>query len=112
MGGLVAGGELAGAPLADRLIGGAIGFGALALVAWGYRQLRSREGLGGGDPKLLGAIGLWTGWAALAPILVVASLSGLVLAVLRRHGPRDAVAFGTLLALGGWLWSALALLQP
>jgi leader peptidase (prepilin peptidase)/N-methyltransferase len=108
--GLLAGGALSGAPLPHRLIGGAVGFGALALIAWGYRRLRSRDGLGGGDPKLLGAIGLWTGWAALPAILVIASLAGLALALLRRHGPGEAVPFGSLLALGGWLWAAVSLL--
>lgn len=44
------GGGLAGfAPsLPDRLIGGAAGFGALWLVAAGYRRARGRIGLGGG----------------------------------------------------------------
>ena len=49
----------------DRLIGGVAGFASLWLIGFAYRRLRGREGLGGGDPKLLGAIGLWVGWAML-----------------------------------------------
>ena len=57
----------------ERLIGGAVGFVSLALVAWGYRKLRGRDGLGGGDPKLFGAIGLWLGWQALPIVLLTAT---------------------------------------
>lgn len=110
--GLAAGGLLSGVPILHRLIGGAAGFCALALVAQGYRRLRSREGLGQGDAKLLGAIGLWTGWAALPVIVVIASLVGLVVAAFERRGPMHPVAFGGLLALGAAAWAAAMLLFP
>jgi leader peptidase (prepilin peptidase) / N-methyltransferase len=87
----------------DRLIGGAVGFGLLALVALAYRRLRGREGLGGGDPKLLGALGLWLGWQALPMVLLVASVGGLVVAlVMKLRGGLVAMTthlpFGALLA--------------
>ena len=104
--GLVVGGYLSGVPLLHRLIGGAVGYSALALLATAYRRLRSRDGLGGGDAKLMGAIGLWTGWAALPPILVGASLLGLGIAMVRRHGPADAIPLGTLLATAAGAWAA------
>ncbi len=43
-------------PFVDRLIGAAAGYGALWLVACAYRSPRHREGMGGGDPKLLGLL--------------------------------------------------------
>ena len=99
------GGGLAGcAPsLSDRLIGGAAGFGALWLVAAGYRRARGRIGLGGGDPKLFGAIGLWLGWRALPMVLLIASVAGLaVVAVMAVRGRQmqasDRLPLGTLLA--------------
>lgn len=85
--------------LQDRLIGAAAGFGALALIGWGYRALRRREGLGGGDPKLLGAIGAWLGWQALPFVLLGASLTGLV-AVGIAAARGDAVSAGTCLPFG------------
>lgn len=97
--GLVAGGFLSGVPLVHRLIGGAAGFGALALIAAAYRRARSREGLGQGDAKLLGAIGLWLGWAAMPAIVLAASLLGVAGAVAKRQGSGQAVAFGTQLAI-------------
>ena len=97
------------APL-DRLIGGIAGFAALAAIGWAYRRFRGREGLGGGDPKLLGALGLWLGWQALPLLLLLASLTGLAGALAaraagRRVGASDAVPLGALMALAAWpLW--------
>lgn len=108
LGGLLLGGVATGAPLSDRLIGGAAGFVALALVAFAYSRIRGGQGLGGGDPKLLGAIGLWTGWAALPPIVIAASLAGIALALVQRRGRADRMPLGALLAPAAILWSALA----
>lgn len=102
--------------LADRLIGAVSGFGALFVIAWGYARLRGKEGMGGGDPKLLGAIGLWLGWRALPVLLLCASLLGLLVALclwcVGRDIHRDQpMPFGTLLAVAAWplwLWQILA----
>lgn len=62
----------------NRLLGGVIGFGVLWSVAAVHRHFRGRDGLGGGDAKLFGAIGLWVGALDLPPILLVACAIGLV----------------------------------
>lgn len=90
------------------IIGAAAGFAAMALVAWGYRRLRGREGLGGGDAYLLGGVGAWIGWMGLPSALVLASASGLVLALLAKLAGRPIASdqplpFGAFIALGGWL---------
>lgn len=98
-------------PLPDRLIGGAGGFALLWLVALGYRRIRGRTGMGGGDPKLFGAIGLWLGWRLLPTVLLVAALVGLGVVGWRRwRGAAvtrtDALPLGTLLAFAAvpaWL---------
>lgn len=98
---------------AERLVGGVAGFAALWLVAAGYRRLRRREGMGGGDPKLLGAIGLWLGWRLLPAVLVVAGLVGLgvvLVAALRgRAMTRDTqLPLGTLMAVAAYpAWLAM-----
>lgn len=94
-------------PLADRLIGGGAGFAALWTIGAGYRVIRGREGLGGGDPKLLGAIGLWLGWRLLPAVLMFAALIGLGVAAFawatrRRMTMATAMPFGTLLALAAY----------
>lgn len=85
-------------PLVDRLIGGVAGFAALWLIAAAYRQLRGRAGLGGGDAKLLGAIGLWLGWRALPMVVLIACMVGLAIALLRRMQGGDRLPLGALLA--------------
>ncbi|MFP5328525.1 MAG: prepilin peptidase [Alphaproteobacteria bacterium] len=106
--GLLLGGLATGATLADRLIGGGSGFLALALIALAYSRLRGRDGLGAGDPKMLGAIGLWTGWAPLPAILILASLTGLAIALVQQRSASERMPFGALLAVAAILWTAIA----
>lgn len=111
LGGLLAGSLGLEPPLADRAVGGAAGYLSLRLIAWTYRRLRGREGLGGGDAKLLGGIGLWLGWRPLPAVLFCACLVGLGAVLFRMLTGRavrggDMVPLGTLLALAaypGWL---------
>lgn len=99
-------------PVTDRLIGAAAGFGGLALVGLLYRSVRGRDGLGGGDPKLFGAIGAWVGWAALPFVLLLAAFVGLVsvAVAMMRGGEVTATTrlpFGAPLAVAGWaVWLA------
>lgn len=91
----------------DRLLGGVAGFGLLWLVAWGYRRLRGRQGLGGGDPRMFGAIGLWLGWYALPMVLLAACLIGLagVLGLMaggKKLTGTDRLPFGLMLAAAGY----------
>jgi leader peptidase (prepilin peptidase)/N-methyltransferase len=113
--GLTLGDWVLPAPLMDRVIGAALGYGGLFLIAIGYRWLRGRDGLGLGDAKLLGAIGAWLGWALLPLVLLLASLGGLVWALTLKLLGRPVESttrfpFGTLLCLAalpaawfGWM---------
>lgn len=97
--------------MSDRLIGGAAGFGVLWIVAAAYRRARGRTGLGGGDPKLFGAIGLWLGWRALPVVMLAACMIGFTVVLVRRARgrpirPTDRLPLGTLLAaaaFAAWL---------
>lgn len=102
--GVLAAWLLAPQTLLDRGIGAAAGWSVLVLVAVGYRRLRGREGLGGGDPMMLAAIGAWTGWQGLPSVLLIACAAGLLAALVLRRLEADArLPFGTLMAIGGWL---------
>jgi leader peptidase (prepilin peptidase)/N-methyltransferase len=90
----------------DSAIGAATGYLAFAAIIWLYRRLRSREGLGGGDAKLLAALGAWGGWALLPlSVFIGACLALVFLAGARLAGrplnPETPIPFGPALCLGG-----------
>jgi len=92
----------------DNVAGAALGFVLFAAVAAAYRRWRGREGLGGGDAKLLAALGAWVGLSGLPSVVLIGSLAALAGALaaraLRRGGAlHDRVPFGPALALAGWL---------
>jgi len=105
-----------GPPFLDRAIGAGLGILVLPAINWVYKRLRGRDGIGLGDAKLLAAAGAWLGWTGLAPVLLVASLAGLLtvgaVALYRRRMPRgEAIPFGPFLALGFFLMFAAGLLR-
>ena len=106
---------LADAPtLSDRLVGGLTGFLSLTIIAAIYKQMRGREGLGGGDPKMLAGIGCWLGWSALPMVILGASLAGILVAISWRLRGKEVTAdsmlpLGSLMAVAAfpfWLYQA------
>ncbi|MDP2227457.1 MAG: prepilin peptidase [Moraxellaceae bacterium] len=94
--------------LVEHALGAAIGFAGLSLLAFAYRQLRGREGLGGGDAYLLAGGGAWCGALALPSILLIGALAGLAFVLVQRWrghpiGGDQPVPFGVFLAVGVWL---------
>lgn len=105
--GLFVAGPLLGIGLLDRWLGAIIGGGALALVAWAYQRWRGFAGMGGGDPKLVAAIGVWLGWQGLPFMLLLASGGGLLwaLATMRKGDltpARRQIPFGAFAAVAAW----------
>jgi leader peptidase (prepilin peptidase)/N-methyltransferase len=93
-----------GPPLGASLAGLLFGGGFLYAVAAGYEFLTGREGMGGGDIKLLAMIGTFVGWAGVLTTLLLASFSGALvggaLILLGRSDGRTPIPFGPFLALG------------
>ena len=94
--------------LLDAIAGAAAGFAGLWLLAFAYRRLRGREGLGDGDPILLAAGGAWVGWIGLPSVLLWASAAGLSFVAARLlvgtpMSATDRMPFGPCLAAGIWL---------
>jgi leader peptidase (prepilin peptidase)/N-methyltransferase len=115
--GLLVAGPLLDTMLLDRWIGALAGGLILAAVAWTWRRARGHDGMGGGDPKLVAAIGAWLGWQALPLLLLLASLGGIGWALLTQ-GKADPplasrqVPFGVFLCAAAFaavpLWPCLA----
>jgi leader peptidase (prepilin peptidase) / N-methyltransferase len=88
----------------SSLVGIAIGFGILYLVALAYFTLRHEEGLGMGDPKMLAMVGAFLGWKLTLLTLMFGSLVGsaigLSLIAAGRGTMKYALPFGCFLAVG------------
>jgi|KBSMisStaDraftv2_1062788.scaffolds.fasta_scaffold365493_2 leader peptidase (prepilin peptidase)/N-methyltransferase len=110
---LVAAGLLVSVWLPDRdplghAAGAAAGFLIFYVIAVVYRRIRSREGLGLGDAKLVGAAGAWLGWQALPSVMVIAcvvALAWMGMSVVRRGrvAAAEHIAFGLPLCIAFWL---------
>ena len=99
------------AGLKSAILGAVFGYGIFWLVAFTYKQVRGRDGLGMGDAKLLAGGGAWMGAFALPWIILLASSSALVLLLISSKGKtlhrETELPFGPALALaiyGLWLW--------
>ncbi len=106
--GLICAALQGGDTLIASALGAALGYAMLAGVAWFYRRVRGREGLGLGDAKLMAVAGAWVGWQGLPMVLLAGSVAALaVVAVMAlRRGRLDWQAplpFGPFLAVGLWL---------
>ena len=66
-----------------------------------------REGMGGGDIKLIAMIGAFLGWQAVLVTIflgaVLGAFGGIVLMLLRRQGRKEPMPFGPFLAIGAVL---------
>ena len=93
--------------LESAVIGSALGYGVLWLFCTVFSAVTGKQGMGQGDWKLLAAIGAWFGWQSLSGVVLVASVSGLVFAlvakVVQRRALTKPLPFGPFLALGAWL---------
>ena len=119
--GLLSGAFLLPIGLLNSLVGMSVGGGILLVLAWLSPLLFGKEGMGGGDIKLMAMVGAFLGWKPVLLAIMVASLvgsiiGGLLIAAgwLRRH---EYLPFGPFLAVGSmialffhepllsWYWS-------
>ncbi|PKN70208.1 MAG: prepilin peptidase [Deltaproteobacteria bacterium HGW-Deltaproteobacteria-12] len=89
-------------PWMEAAIGLLIGGGVLLAIALAYEFITKREGMGGGDIKLLAMIGGFLGWKSLIFILLFSSLLGAVVGitamVIKKQDMKYAVPFGPFLS--------------
>ena len=66
----------------DGLTGMVSGIVFFYLIAKLYKIIRKKEGMGMGDIKLLGALGLWLGWKSLFFIIIISALLGIIFGII------------------------------
>jgi leader peptidase (prepilin peptidase)/N-methyltransferase len=92
----------------DAILGMLFGGGILWAVAYIYYIFTGREGLGGGDIKLLAWLGCLLGWKAIPFIIlsssVFGSVVGLLLSKKNEQGLKTMIPFGPFIALGALLY--------
>ena len=87
----------------QAFLGAVLGYLSLWSLFWVVKLLTGREGMGYGDFKLLAAIGAWLGAPALIPVVLLASVSGLLLALILKLNAKwqgQALPFGPHLVIG------------
>ena len=89
-------------PWLEALLGLLIGGGILFMIAFVYELISKREGMGGGDIKLLAMIGGFLGWKPLIFILLFSSFSGAIVGItamiIKKQDMKYAVPFGPFLS--------------
>lgn len=105
--GLVSAGTVLPLGLLNGVIGLLVGGGTLWVLAWASPYLFGKEGMGGGDIKLLAMIGAFLGWKpALLTIMIgsfVGSVVGVSLLAARIIKREDYIPFGPFLVFGAIL---------
>jgi len=80
-----------------------LGGGLLYAIAYGYYAMTGRDGMGGGDIKLLAMIGAFLGWQSLLFVVFASSMGGSVVGVVamlkQKKGGLTRIPFGPFLAL-------------
>lgn len=92
----------------DSLLGILAGGGSLLLIAVTYNLLTKKEGMGGGDIKLLAMIGAALGWKGVLFTIfigsVIGTLVGIILMLRTRRGLKLAIPFGPFLSISAIIY--------
>jgi len=102
--GLVASFALPTITFKASVLGLLIGGGSLWFVAWAYNLIAHRDGMGGGDIKLLAMIGTIIGWQGVIFTVfassVMGSCVGITIMLIKGKNMKFAIPFGPFLSIG------------
>ncbi|HJV34075.1 A24 family peptidase [Geomonas sp.] len=86
----------------NSLIGILAGGGSLLLIAFAYSVVTKKDGMGGGDIKLMAMMGAFFGWQAVLFIIfassLLGSLIGVAIIIARKQDSTFAIPFGPFLS--------------
>jgi leader peptidase (prepilin peptidase) / N-methyltransferase len=87
--------------LGVALLGAAVGFGMLWLIAIAGEWMFKQEAMGGGDIKMMAMVGAFLGWqGTLLTVFLGALIGSLIFVPLSLIGRKQLVPFGIFLAIG------------
>ena len=99
--------QLTGVSGWNALAAAVLAYGLLAAVASLFERCCGVTAMGGGDPKLMAALGAWLGLEALLPLLLLSSLLHIALSLVLTGGRKgQEVPFGPGMALAATLYWA------
>lgn len=85
-----------------------LGGGSFYAVAAMYYLITKREGMGGGDIKLLAMIGAFLGWQSLPFVIfgssLIGTVAGLAAMVRQKKGGKTVIPYGPFLSVAGMLY--------
>ena len=92
----------------DSLLGAVCGFCIFFLVALLYEKITGREGMGGGDIKMIAMVGAFLGLKGVIATIFISSLIGALfgffLIIFFKKSFKYAVPFGCFISLGGLIF--------
>ena len=92
----------------SSFLGALIGGGLFYIIAVGYEKFTKREGLGGGDVKLMAMLGAFLGVNAILFIMVISSILGLIVGVIymfvKKKDMHSSIPFGQFMCLAAYLY--------
>lgn len=92
----------------ESALGMAVGYWVLYGVAWSYLRATGKEGMGGGDVKLMGMVGALLGWKGALFTIFIGALIGSVIGgavmLAKKENMKYRVPFGPFLALGALIY--------
>lgn len=82
----------------DAVIGAAVGFALLYVIAWGGEKVFGQEAMGGGDIKMMAMVGAFVGWQGVLLTIFGGALLGTLIFVPLTLRKKRLVPFGVFLA--------------
>jgi len=84
----------------DSILGLLVGGGSLLFISLAYMIIYRKEGMGGGDIKLMAMIGAWLGIRSVLPVIMIGAFSGSIYGLIKNRGRGGVIPFGPFLSLG------------
>lgn len=95
-------------PILDSIFGIILGGGILLLVAYAYKAVKKRDGMGMGDVKLLAMIGAFFGWEGVLFVIflgsILGSIIGISIIIAKKGDMKYALPFGPFLSIAAVIY--------